>query len=284
MNTRQAKHRIRELCRQIEEHNHRYYVLSQPTISDAEYDTLLKELITLEEQYPDLKLPDSPSQRVGAKVEEIFPSVRHQVKMMSLDNTYSIEELRQWDGRVRKGLHDQAYELMVELKIDGVSCVLTYENGVLVQAATRGDGMTGEDITHNAKTIRAVPLRLKGLSPPVLEVRGEVYMDKEDFAAVNRERKNNEEIIFANPRNAAAGALKLLDSRLTAQRKLKFFVHSFGRVQGGISFQTQREFLQAAETLGLAVNTHHRLCRDIDEVIAVCREFKCHSPARAFKR
>ncbi|MBI4310023.1 MAG: NAD-dependent DNA ligase LigA [Candidatus Omnitrophica bacterium] len=274
MNSKQqAKSRIWELARQIEEHNHRYYAASQPIISDAEYDALLKELIALEEQYPDLKLPDSPSQRVGTKIDEMFPGVRHQVKMMSLDNTYSIEELRQWDGRARKGLRNQVYEYMVELKIDGVSCGLTYENGVLILASTRGDGTTGEDITHNAKTIRAVPLRLKGRYPPLLEVRGEVYMDKKDFAAVNRDRKDKHDALFANPRNAASGALKLLDSRLTARRKLKFFVHSFGRVEGKFSFKTQEGFLQAAATLGLPVNPHHRLCRDINEVIIACGDF-----------
>jgi len=273
MDRTQAKRRIQELVQAIEGHNHRYYVLSQPTVSDAEYDALLKELMALEERYPDLKSPGSPSQRVGAKVESALPTVTHAVKMMSLDNTYSIDELRQWDARVRKGLHGQGYTLEAELKIDGVSCALTYEDGVLALAATRGDGSTGEDVTHNVKTIRCVPLRLKGKFPEVLEVRGEVYMDKRDFAALNSERKRQGEVLFANPRNAASGALKLLDSRLTAGRKLKFFVHSFGRVKG-LEYGTQGNFLKAAAQYGLPVNPFNRVCRGIDEVIELCREFQ----------
>lgn len=272
MNKAQAKQRIQELSEIIEGHNYRYYALSQPTVADTEYDVLLKELVRLEEQFPELKQPDSPTQRIGAKIEGELPTVKHRIKMMSLDNTYSINELRQWDARVRKGLADQKYELMVELKIDGVSCALTYQTGILAMAATRGDGETGEDVTHNTKTIRSLPLRLKGKIPTVLEVRGEVYMNKQDFAAINAERKNRGEVLFANPRNAASGALKLLDSRLTAQRKLRFFVHSFGWVEGA-SFGTQQKFLQAAHKYGLPVNSYNRICKDIEEVIKTCEEF-----------
>lgn len=273
MNRSQAKQRIEELSEILAEHNYRYYVQSQPTIADAEYDVLLKELTSLEEQFPQLRRPDSPTQRVGAKIEGQLPPVVHRIKMMSLDNTYSVDELRQWDARVRKGLAGQDYELTVELKIDGVSCALIYEKGVLTLAATRGDGETGEDVTHNAKTIQSLPLRLKGKFPATLEVRGEVYMNKKDFAALNRGRKDKDEVLFANPRNAASGALKLLDSRLTAQRKLRFFLHSFGRVVG-LKFGTQHKFLHAVLDYGLPVNPHNKLCRNIDEVIKVCREFQ----------
>lgn len=268
------KHRIQELSSLIEEHNRRYYVLDQPTISDAEYDKLLAELVTLEQAHPDLALLDSPTKRIGIKVDSELPTVAHQVKMMSLDNTYSVDELRLWDGRVKKGLGDQDYTLTVELKIDGVSCALVYDDGLMTLAATRGDGSIGEDVTHNAKTIRTVPLRLQGQIPRILEVRGEVYTDRKDFAELNRKRQDNHEVLFANPRNAASGALKLLDSRLTAQRKLKFFVHSFGRVEGGVPYKTQWEFLEACKAYGLPVSQQSRLCRDIEEVIAVCQEFQ----------
>jgi len=273
MNQLQAKKKIAELTAIIDGHNHRYYVLDQPTVADAEYDARLRELIDLEEQFPQLKQPDSPTQRVGARIKGKLPAVRHKVKMMSLDNTYSIDELRQWNARVAKGLNGQDYQLMAELKIDGASCALTYEKGTLTLAATRGDGETGEDVTRNAKIIHLLPLQLKGDAPPVLEVRGEVYTDKADFAAMNSERKKEGKELFANARNAAAGALKLLDSSLAAQRKLRFFVHSFGRVQGA-SFGTQEKFLQACGKYRLPVNGANRLCRNLDEVIAFCEEYQ----------
>ncbi|MDE2231502.1 MAG: NAD-dependent DNA ligase LigA [Candidatus Omnitrophica bacterium] len=272
MNQTQAKKEIRDLTKAVEEHNHRYYVLHDPVISDEEYDRLLKKLVDLEEKFPGLKSPASPTQRVGAKVEGNLPTVRHEVKMMSLDNTYSVDELRQWDKRVAKGLNGQRYQLMAELKIDGVSCSLTYEKGVLTLAATRGDGQTGENVTHNARIIQSLPLRLTG-APELLEVRGEVYTDKADFEAMNQERKKNGEEAFANPRNAAAGALKLLDSRLAARRKLRFFVHSFGRVSGEM-FGTQARFLKECRAYRLPVNPEARLCRNIDEVIKLCGEFQ----------
>jgi DNA ligase (NAD+) len=274
MNSKQAKQRILELSKLIEEHNHRYYVKDEPTVSDAEYDALLKELVQLEEQFPQLKLQDSPSQRVGTKIESELPTVTHQVRMMSLDNTYSIEELKAWDVRVAKGLGKKHYDYTAEYKIDGVSCALTYEDGVLVLAATRGDGTTGEDVTHNVRTIRSVPLTLKGNYPKIFEVRGEVYMDKKDFAAMNQERQKQGEAVFVNPRNSASGALKLLDSRETARRRLKFFVHSFGRLEGGIAFKTQWEFLQSCKSFGLPTNPASKPCQDINEVIELCHAFQ----------
>ena len=274
MNIKHVKSRMDELSHLIDWYNQKYYVENEPCIADAEYDALLKELIALEEQYPDLKDPDSPTQRIGAKIDGALPSVAHQVKMLSLDNTYSTEDLRLWDERVRKGLDGAGYELNVELKIDGASCALIYEEGRLVLGVTRGDGMVGEDVTHNVKTMQAVPLKLKGKFPRLLEVRGEVYMDKQDFIAVNQERKTKGEDVFANPRNAAAGALKLLDSRLTRARRLKFFAHSFGRVEGEVQFKTHEQFLETIKFYGLPVNGHNRLCGSIEEVIGICQNFE----------
>ena len=248
-------------------------MLNDPLISDTEYDRLLKKLIDLEVEFPKLKSASSPTQRVGAKVEGNLPTVRHSLVMLSLDNTYSLQELRQWYERVVKGLNGTKPLLTAELKIDGLSCSLTYRHGQLVLAATRGDGDTGEDVTHNAKTIRDIPLSLKDKFPDLLEVRGEVYMDKKDFNILNQQRKNNGEVLFANPRNAAAGSLKLLDARLTAQRRLKFFVHSAGLLEKNKAPKTQWEFLEQAKKYGFVINSHNRLCRHLDEAIAFCEEF-----------
>ncbi|MEI7998068.1 MAG: NAD-dependent DNA ligase LigA [Candidatus Omnitrophota bacterium] len=274
MKPSQAQIEIKKLIQQIDEHNHRYYVLNQPSISDFEYDELLKELMVLEEEFPQYKLSTSPSQRVGAKVDGDLPSVTHLIKMLSLDNTYSIEEIKLWYERVLKGLDGYQPALMVEPKIDGVSCALTYRNGELVLGATRGDGSVGEDVTHNVKTIRSVPLRLKGQVPALLEVRGEVYMDKKDFARLNDKRKDSGEEFFVNPRNAASGSLKLLDGRMAAQRHLKFFVHSFGVFEGQLSPESQWDFLQQCQEYGFAVAPSSRLCKNLDEVISCCQQMQ----------
>jgi len=181
MNELQAKKEIKALTKAIEEHNHKYYVLNEPVISDEEYDRLLKRLVDLENEFPQLRSASSPTQRVGALVQGQLPTVRHSLPMISLDNTYSLEELKQWYDRAVKGLENHRPSLVAELKIDGLSCALTYRNGRLVLAATRGDGETGEDVTHNAKTIHDIPLDLKGRFPDLLEVRGEVYMGKKGF-------------------------------------------------------------------------------------------------------
>jgi len=273
-----AKQLIAKLSRQIEEHNHRYYVLSQPTIADKEYDDLLRQLLDLEGQFPEFKEPDSPSQRVGTKLAAELPVVRHRAKMYSLDNTYSFEELGEWHQRVGKGLPGAKLEYVVELKIDGVSAALTYEKGVLVMGATRGDGVTGEDVTHNIRTIRSIPLRLKSAGqtaiPGILDVRAEIYMERGEFDRLNAQRKAKGEVLFANPRNATSGAIKLLDSRLTAERNLKCFVHSFGTIEGGKDFGTHWEFLQAARKFGFCTNPDSRLCSTFEEVVAFCRRFQ----------
>ncbi len=269
---------IERLSREIEEHNYRYYVLSQPTVSDKEYDDLLRRLLRLEEQHPQLRLLTSPSQRVGVKVPEAAPTVTHRVKMLSLDNAYSFEEVKEWDKRVKKGVEGEKVEYVVELKIDGVSAALTYEDGRFVLGATRGDGAVGEDVTHNLRTIRSIPLRLKaspGLPVPRrFDVRGEIYMGRADFETLNQSRKQQGEELFANARNATSGSVKLLDSRITAERKLKCFVHSYGVVQGGKAVATQWEFLQNAKTYGLCINPASRRCASLDAVLDYCQEYQ----------
>lgn len=277
MDTKKAQQEILRLSQEIECHNQRYYTEDQPVISDKKYDDLLKKLVSLEEQFPQLKLPTSPTQRVGTKIPASAPTVTHSTRMFSLDNTYSIEELKEWGARIAKWLPEEEIEYVVELKIDGISASLSYENGEFILGATRGDGMTGENITHNLQTVRSLPLALKGSSssvPDLLDVRAEIYLRQKDFDALNERRKTNGEVVFANPRNAASGSVKLLDSRITAERNLQCFVHSFGVMDGGRRIETQWEFFKKAKKLGFCINPHNRLCRDLADVIAYCRKFQ----------
>ena len=278
MNKSEAAKAIQKISAEIEGHNYKYYVLDQPTVSDKEYDDLLKQLNQLEEQFPDLRAPDSPSQRIGAKSTSQAKNVTHKAKMYSLGNTYSIGELTDWHKRVCKGLAGVPVEYVAELKIDGVSAALTYENGRFTLGATRGDGATGEDVTPNLKTIRSIPLRLKvkreETLPDLLEVRAEIYMNRKDFEILNKERKAAGEELFANPRNATSGSLKLLDSRVTARRKLNCFVHSFGVLTGRAAIKTQWEFLQRVSAWGFCVDRNHRLCASLEEVIDYCKEYQ----------
>ncbi len=277
MDKNRAQEEIQRLCQEIEEHNHRYYVLDQPVISDQEYDVLLKQLFKLEEDFPELRSSFSPTLRVGAKVSSGLATIGHAVKMLSLDNTYSFDELKAWVERVLKGLGRDQIIFSVEPKIDGVSASLLYENGVLVLGATRGDGETGEDVTHNIRAIRSVPLKLKGRSagtPRVVEIRGEVYMDKSAFLRVNEARRVLGEDLFVNPRNAASGSLKLLDPAESSKRKLRFFAHSFARMEGGEAFTAHSDFLARAAEWGLAVNPLNTSCRSLDEVLEVCRSLE----------
>ena len=225
MKLAEAKKRIEELRKTIDEHNHRYYVLNQPTISDFEFDLLLNELQTLERKFPELITPDSPTMRVGSDLTEEFVQVQHRWPMMSLGNTYSEDEVREFGERIRKTLGYEP-EYVCELKYDGVSISLTYENGVLVSAVTRGDGMAGDDVTVNVRTIRSIPVRVSapGL-PPSFALRGEIYMPRRGFEEMNRIRQQKGEPLFANPRNAAAGTLKLLDPRIVAARPLECFLY-----------------------------------------------------------
>jgi DNA ligase (NAD+) len=266
------KKKIEDLRNRIRHHDYMYYVLSQPEISDKEYDNLIKELKELEDRYPEFKTDDSPTARVSGGILEGFRTVKHKQKMLSLSNTYSFDELRDWDERVHKGLTDsERVEYMVELKIDGISANITYEKGKLTIGATRGDGETGEDVTANIKTIRAIPLVLFGRHiPDFIEIRGEVYMDRKDFQILNKQRAREGEVLFANPRNASSGSLKLLDTNLVAARRLNFFAHSLGECKG-IGFISQWNFLSQLKVWGIRTNPNSKLCKNLDEVIDYCK-------------
>ncbi len=266
-----AAKRIAELTEMLNEHNYNYYVSDNPKISDAEYDGLMQELIKLEEAYPDVALPDSPARRVGGEPAAGFEAVSHLVPMLSLSNAFGEQDLRDFDRRVRGGLDGHTVEYVVELKIDGLAVSLLYENGIFVRGATRGDGETGEDITHNLKTINSIPLRLRRPLPQ-MEVRGEAYMPKKDFSRINREREESGLPTFANPRNAAAGSLRQLDPRVTASRALDAFLYGIGRVSG-MTVTGHREGLQALQELGFKVNPNIRAFEDIEQVIEYCREW-----------
>jgi DNA ligase (NAD+) len=262
--------RAEELRRLINSHNYKYYVEAQPEISDHEYDRLVKELEKIEEAYPELVTPDSPTRRVGGQPIEGFVTVKHRQSMLSIDNTYSAEELCEFDRRIHKLLPGETVAYIVELKIDGVAISLTYENGRFTVGATRGDGERGDDVTHNLKTIRALPLCLRTEQPPaLLEVRGEVYMTRDDLARLNRERIAKGLEPFANPRNSAAGALKLLDPRLCAERHLRLFTYSLGATEG-VAVRTHLEALNLLRGYGFPVNRHVQTCATITEVIDYC--------------
>ena len=248
----EAKVRVEELRERINHHSYRYHVLDDPEVSDTEYDELLRELQAFEDAFPELITPDSPTQRVGGVPADLFAPISHRAPMLSLDNAFSFEELEAWAARVEKRVGDAA-RFACELKIDGVACALTYERGVLVKAATRGDGFTGEDITANVRTVRGVPPKLLGKEPPdVIEVRGEMYLPVKAFERLNEELTTAEQRPFANPRNAAAGSLRQKDPRVTSSRPLRLWVHSFGAAEG-ISFDSHLGFLAWAGTVGLPV-------------------------------
>jgi DNA ligase (NAD+) len=281
--------RAQELRELIERHNYLYYVLDSPEIGDSEYDALFRELTALEAESPELRTPDSPTQRVGASPVSAFPPHRHRVPMLSLDNSMGEEELRAFDDRVRRALErSEPVEYFVELKFDGASMSLTYVDGVLATAATRGDGLAGEEVTANARTVRGIPLRLREPIRGTLEVRGEVVMLKEVFAALNEDRVARGEQVFANPRNAAAGGLRQLDSRITAQRKLNFYAYGVGAVEVGTAIgslfsegdevamsrrlaPSQRDILQRLRGLGFAVHPRTTVACGIDEMLDFIR-------------
>jgi DNA ligase (NAD+) len=246
-----AQLEIDQLREEIRAHNRRYYVDAAPTISDLQYDRLLERLQSLEAAHPELLTPDSPTQRVGGEPIDELVSVAHRIPMMSMDNTYSREELERYGERTLKLLGGEPVAWVVELKIDGVAVALTYENGALVCGATRGDGQTGDDVTHNLRTVGGVPLRLAGDDvPPIVEIRGEVYMNNTDLADINARRQAAGQKLYANTRNTAAGAIRLLDPRITAQLKLRFFCHGVGYCEG-LTAQSHWEFLQLAAAWGV---------------------------------
>ena len=260
----------------IRDHENRYYVLAQPIITDAEFDRLMAELRALEAEHPDWVTPDSPTQRVGGRPAEGFATVEHAVPMLSLDNAYSEDDLRAFHERVLKvlaatGGAPPSVAYVAELKIDGLSIALTYEEGVLVRGVTRGDGVRGEDVTGNVRTIRALPLRLTHAEPGRLEVRGEVYLPRASFDRVNREREDAEEPAFANPRNAAAGTMRSLDPSVVARRGLSAYVYQI--VDEAAAAATHADSMRRLSALGLPVEPHWRRCMGIDEVVAYCREW-----------
>src|SRR3989441_2809600 len=268
-----ARRRIEQWRRRIEHHSYRYYVLDSPEISDAEYDRLVRELRTLEERFPDLVTPDSPTQRGGAAPLDAFATVRHRQPMLSLANAFEEEELLAWARRVQTPLGEQRVEYVCELKIDGAAVSLTYEHGTFIRGATRGDGFEGEDATANLKTIKSLPLRLRVARPPArLEARGDACRPVSAFEAINRERAVATEPPFANPRNAAAGSLRQLDPKVTAARPLDLFIYGIGAADG-IDVRTHHETLIWLKATGCRVNPHTTVCRSLDEVMAYVREW-----------
>jgi DNA ligase (NAD+) len=271
---KQATARARALRDAIVLHSYRYHVLDDPEIADAEYDSLMAELIAIEKQHPELVTPDSPTQRVGAPPSDLFSPVVHRSRMLSLDNCFSLEELQAWGRRVERTIAAPE-ALVAELKMDGVAVNLIYEDGSLVKGATRGDGRVGEDITGNLKTVRAVPLRLRGKFPKILEVRGEVYMRTDDFEKLNVRLGEEDHKTFANPRNAAAGSLRQKDPSVTAQRNLSLICHGVGFVEGA-SFKSHWESLEAIRGFGLRTNPENRRLKNLDEVHDFCSYWQEH--------
>ncbi len=267
MNASEAKKTIAALSEKINLHNDLYYQKSKPQISDFEFDQLLVELTRLEEQFPQFKLEDSPTQRVGGTVTKDFETVVHRYPMLSLGNTYSKEELEDFDGRVAKGLEGEAYEYFCELKFDGVSISLIYENGVLKRGVTRGDGMRGDDVTANVRTIRSIPLSLKGKNlPSIFEVRGEVFLPKKVFEQLNKDREDIGEETYANARNTASGTLKMQDSRQVAKRKLDCFLYYL--LGEKLSISTHEEAIHKLESLNFQISPTYKKCSTIQDVMA----------------
>lgn len=274
--SKNIQNQIEKLRQEIRRHERLYYVEAKPEISDQKFDQLMKELEALEKKHPDLVTQDSPTQRVGGEPLEGFKTVKHRIPMMSMDNTYSPEELVAFDERVHKNLGDGKVAYFVEQKIDGVSMSLIYEKGEFKQAVTRGDGIQGDDVTENVRTIRSLPLKLEiaqGKTPAVLEVRGEVYIAKKDFEKLNKKREKAGEEVFQNPRNACAGSLKLLDPRLVAERNLSIFIHSFAYAEG-VDFATQTEFMSSARKWGFPEARPSKSVSSIQEALNFIEEFE----------
>ena len=271
-----VKKEIERLRDEIRYHDYKYYIENQPVISDKEYDQLMQQLIKLEEKYPQFVTPDSPTQRVGGAPAEGFEEAKHIVPLLSLSNAFSFDDLEAFDKRVKRMLglsSDRDIEYVSELKIDGLAINLTYENGVLVKGATRGDGFRGETVTNNLKTIHTIPLRLRGERiPRLLEVRGEVYMLHKDFQGLNKEREKSGKLLFANPRNAAAGSVRQLDPQITATRKLNIFAYASGEYRDG-RIETHIKLLKLFKSLGLKVNPTSQFCKNIKEVIKFCQNW-----------
>jgi len=265
MNENEVKKRIDELRKLINYHNHRYYVLDSPEISDAEYDELMRELKRLEEEFPQFLTSDSPTQRVGAAPVEAFGVVAHQIPMLSLGKAFAHEELLAWHKRVSGLLGEPEFDLVAEHKMDGLAVALIYQEGKFATGATRGDGFRGEDITQNLKTIRSIPLSLPRGVPTRFEVRGEVYLSKKGFKKLNEDRAKAGQPLFANPRNAAAGSVRQLDPRITAQRPLDIYIYGLGLVEGGKTLSTHWETLEYLKSLGFKLNPQNELLNNLQQ-------------------
>ncbi len=271
MESKEAQKLAEKLRQEINEHNYRYHVLDDPQISDAEFDDLMRRLRQLEEKFPEIVTPDSPTQRVGGQVKAGFDTVVHRVLMLSLDNAENIADLRDFTRRAKNLAAGAELEFVIELKVDGLAVSLQYERGLLVRGATRGDGNVGEDITHNLRTVKSIPLRLR--RPVTVEVRGEVYMPREAFLKLNEERKRTGQPLFANPRNAAAGSLRQLDPRVAAERRLEMITYALG-YSPELVFATHYEALLALKDLGLRINPYLKITKSLDEVIAYCESWR----------
>ena len=264
-----ATKRADELKRVINAHNHSYYVLDDSTISDAEYDRLLQELRALESEYPELQTPDSPTQRVGGAPADGFIQVTHSTPMLSLGNAFNREDLENWLRRIRNLVGDVEFDLVCELKIDGLAVNLTYENGVFIQGSTRGDGTVGEDVTQNLRTIKTIPLSLVGAVPERLEVRGEVYLPIPEFRRLNEERANSGEALYANPRNTGAGSIRQLDSKITASRNMEIWVYALNtEITGNDAPEGHWEAMEWLKSLGFRINPNNQICHSVEEVMA----------------
>ena len=261
-----VQERVDQLRKEINYHNNRYHVLDDPVVSDSQFDKLVIELKNLETQHPELVTPDSPTQRVGAPPAEGFAQVEHPLPMLSLANAFNYKELEAWHHRATNLLEGASFDMVCELKIDGLAVALTYQDGRLVQGATRGDGYRGEDVSHNLRTINSIPLSLLEAAPPRLEVRGEVFMSSEAFAKLNKEREAQGEPLYANPRNTAAGSVRQLDPAMTASRNLEIYVYALGYAQENGMPDNHWDTLERLKELGFRISLHNRICRTLGEV------------------
>jgi len=266
------KNKVEKLREELRKHNYKYHVLDNPEISDYEYDQMLKELEELEDKYPELKTDDSPTQRVGGEPRDEFQKVEHSTQILSLANAFDAQELKDFDDRIKRNLNEKDYQYIVEHKIDGLSAILRYENGSLSLGATRGNGRVGEDVTHNLKTIQSIPLKLRKTDMD-LELRGEVFIRKDDFEKLNEKRAENEQNLFANPRNAAAGSVRQLDPKVAAKRPLSFIAYDLVNFEDGdYNIDNHKQALELLKELGFNINWYQK-CDNIDEVIEVCEKW-----------
>ncbi len=276
MELKEAQKRAAELHSLLNQYGYEYYVLDEPSVPDSVYDELYKELVAIEQAFPELQTEESPTQRVGGQVLDAFQKVEHNTPMLSLGNAFNEQDLRDFDRRVKQGLGTDSYSYICELKIDGLAVSLRFEDGLFVKGATRGNGTIGEDITANLRTIRSIPLRLN--QPYTMEVRGEAYMPKKSFVALNEKKEEDGEEPFANPRNAAAGSLRQLDPRIAASRNLDIFLYGIGDT-GETGVISHSEGLDLLQTLGLKTNPHRKRCQTIEEVLEYISEWTEKRPS-----